>query len=272
MTHDYARPLVVKYGGNAMAAEGRQIDDPVLAEVASLHRAGQAVVLVHGGGPEIDAALTARGIRTTRVGGQRVTDAATLRVTEAVLCGTVNKRIVRSCAALGIDAAGISGVDGRTLLARRAIGIDGEDLGFVGEISTVDTRLIETLLASGFLPVVAPLALSDTGADTLNVNADGAAGAVAAALQARALILITNVRRVLRNPDDRSSGIAHLTPDEAVAFAQTNACRSSMKPKLIAAATAARHATPAYICPAKANGIDAALKGDATIISQSNRA
>jgi acetylglutamate kinase len=163
MVNEYASPsaicrtLVLKYGGNAMPAEGEP--DLVLAELAQLWRAGTRLVLVHGGGPEIDAELALRGIRTHRVEGLRVTDAGTLAVTEAVLCGTLNKRLVRACAALGVPAAGISGQDGSVLLAQREQGPNGADLGYVGRVETVDVRLLETLLNGGFLPVVAPLAV-----------------------------------------------------------------------------------------------------------------
>ncbi len=220
------------------APAGDGSGDTLLEEIAALHRGGQAMALVHGGGPEIDAALAQRGIATQRIDGQRATDGATLQITEAVLCGTINKRIVRALQSLGVSAVGICGQDAATLVARPLHGSNGEDLGYVGEITRVETNLIETLLASHLLPVVAPLAIEETLANALNVNADAAAGAIATALSARALILATNVARVLRDPDDPSSGIDRLTPDEATAFAQTDACRSSMKPKLVAAANA----------------------------------
>jgi acetylglutamate kinase len=274
MTHEYAMPptelkvTVVKYGGNAMGELRGGAADPLLAELATLWHAGEAVVLVHGGGPEIDAALARRGIATARIAGQRVTDAATLEVTEAVLCGSINKRIVRELLALGVRAAGISGQDAGTLIAQRARGDNGEDLGFVGEIVAVDTRLIQALLSAGYLPVVAPLALARREDHAYNVNADLAAAAIAAALHARAFVLVTNVRRVLRDLDNPASGIERLTPDEAASFARSNACRSSMRPKLLAAATAARDgAAAAYICDAKPNAIALALRGDATTVS-----
>jgi acetylglutamate kinase len=257
--------IVIKYGGNAMAASAPT--DPLLAEVAALHRAGEPLVLVHGGGPEIDAALAERGITTERIEGQRVTDAATLEVTESVLCGTINKRIARALQSLGVNAVGISGQDAATLLARRLRGTNGENLGYVGEIADVNAKLIETLLAANLLPVIAPFAIEETLANALNVNADAAAGAIAAALRARALILVTNVPRVLRDPDDLSSGIDRLTPDEATDFARSSACRSSMKPKLMAAAHAAYNGTPSYICATRNNTVEAALSGHATMIS-----
>jgi acetylglutamate kinase len=267
MTNKYASILVVKYGGNAMTAPLAQLADPILAEIAALWRSGQRVVLVHGGGPEIDLALAQRGIVTQRIDGMRVTDAATLDVTEAVLCGEVNKRIVRQCLVLGLPAVGISGEDGRTLVAERASGSNGADLGYVGAIATVDARLLRTLLEAGFLPVVAPLAVAADASHAYNVNADLAAGAIAAALRANAFVAVTNVSRVLRELGDPSSGIDRLTPVEALRFVASDACSSSMKPKLNAAASAARDGVEAaYICSVKPNAIASALKGDATIV------
>ena len=263
----YASPLVVKYGGNAMPACSERAADPILAEVAALWRAGWAIVVVHGGGPEIDVALQLRGIATQRFEGMRVTDEATLEVTEGVLCGNVNKRIVRECISLGLPAVGVSGQDGGTLVARRLRASDGADLGYVGEIIGADCGLVTALLDAGFLPVVAPLAVASDAAHAFNVNADLAAAAIAVALKASAFVAVTNVPRVLRELDDPNSGIASLTPLEAAEFAATDACNSSMKPKLNAAASAARDGVgAAYICAARPNAIASALAGDATIV------
>ena len=198
-----------------------------------------------------------------------MTGEATLQVTEAVLCGNVNKRIVRACQALGVNAAGISGQDGRTLVAQRATGEGGADLGYVGEIVAADPALVEALLKNGFLPVIAPLAIAPDGAHAYNVNADLAAAAVAAALRAQAFVLVTNVSRVLRDPDDPNSGVDRFTPGEALRFAESSACRSSMKPKLRAAAFAARDGAVSYVCAAKPGAIAAALRRDATVIASS---
>jgi acetylglutamate kinase len=272
MVNEYASPsaicrmLVLKYGGNAMPAQGQP--DPVLAELAQLWKGGMRVVVVHGGGPEIDAELARRAIPTRRVEGLRVTDAATLGVTEAVLCGTLNKRLVRACVALGVAAAGISGQDGPVLVAQRERGPAGADLGYVGRVETVDVRLIETLLNGGFLPVVAPLAVEPAGAQAYNVNADLAAGAIAAALSADAFVALTNVPRVLRDAGDPRSAIDRFTPDDALRFAQSPACGEKMKPKLLAASSAVAHgAKAAYIAGAKTRAIAAALEGDATVIA-----
>ena len=269
MAHEHASgALVVKYGGNGMGSSPPDGRDPVLSEIAHLWRAGNAVVLVHGGGPQIDGALAERGIATERIEGLRRTDARALEVTEAVLCGNVNKRLVRECLTLGLPAVGVSGEDGGMLVAERAFATDGRDLGYVGSVVAVDARLLRTLAAAGFLAVVAPLAVSRDGGTAYNVNADVAAGAIAAAIEARALVTLTNVPRVLRDADDARSGIARLTPEEAYLFAASDACRSSMKPKLVAAASAAsRGARAAYICGVQPNAITSALAGNATIVS-----
>lgn len=271
MLYQYASPrpsapLVVKYGGNAMGCSGEP--DPVLAELAELRAAGSPVVLVHGGGPEIDRRLKERGIVTQRIDGLRVTDAATLETTEAVLCANVNKRIVRACLALGLPAVGISGEDGALLIAERTRSASGSDLGFVGGVTACRPAILHTLLAAGFVPVVAPLAIAADGSSALNVNADLAAAAISAALQATAFVAITNVSRVLRDPDDASSGVERFSIAQARAFVESDACRSSMKPKLRAAIAAVEGGVgAAYICNVAPRAIRNALAGDATVIT-----
>lgn len=228
--HDYARPLVVKYGGNAMDGSGA-----LLAGVAARVRAGTPVVLVHGGGPEIDRWLSMRGVTTERIDGLRVTDATTLEVTEAVLCGTLNKRLVRACAALGLRAVGVSGEDGATLVATPA---RNRALAFVGEDLRCDPALLLELLRAGYVPIVAPLAVSADGTTALNVNADLAAAAIAGALKAQTFAAITNVTRVRRDPHDAGSGIDTMTLAQARAFADSPACDGGMKPKMQAAIAA----------------------------------
>jgi acetylglutamate kinase len=267
MTHNYARTIVVKYGGGAMPASPAGQADPVLSEIAGLCAAGSEVVLVHGGGPEIDSALARRGVQTLRIDGMRVTDAATLEVTEAVLCGSVNKRIVREALALGLAAVGLSGQDGKMLIAERAVGLRGEDLGHVGRIVSTDVRPLRALLDAGFLPIIAPLGVAYDGSHAYNINADLAAAAFAAALRADVFVAITNVARVFSDPSDPGSGIDAFTPDDALRFAASEACQSSMKPKIEGAACAVRDgAVAAYICSAKPNAIVSAICGDATVI------
>ena len=269
MQHHYAipsiqGPIVVKYGGNAMPDPTAGDADPTLLEIAELWRNGWSVVVVHGGGPQIDAALAQRGIVTERIDGMRVTDAETLSITEAALCATVNKRIVRALTGLGVAVAGISGQDGGTLVARPL----RNDLGYVGEVTICDPTLIEVLLAAHFLPVISPLAISTCATTAMNLNADLAAGSIAGALRAAAFVAITNVRRVLRDIHDASSAIDQMTPLEARAFAADDACGNGMKPKLYAAALAVLNGAKAsYICEARNDAITAALLArEATIV------
>jgi acetylglutamate kinase len=221
--------IVLKYGGNAMAAPGEP--DALLDEIAERAKGGERIVVVHGGGPQIDAELAAHAIVTERIGGLRVTDAATLAVTERVLCGEVNKALVRALARRGARAVGISGEDGNLVLSRR-IDADGGALGYVGEVASVDASLLHTLLDGGFLPVVAPVGV-DAGATTaLNINADTTAGAIAGALRADAYIVITDVDRVRRDAADPASGIARMTASEAAAHLDAGVFEGGMRPKI----------------------------------------
>lgn len=239
----------------------------LFGEVAERISDGHALVLVHGGGPEIDAALAARSLGSVRVEGLRVTDRRTLEVVEAVLCGTLNKRIVRGCLEAGIDAVGLSGQDGALLTARKAGSSPACDLGYVGEIAFVRHQLLLALLRAGFTPVVAPVAVSLDYAYALNVNADTSAGAIAAALGADALVMLTDVPRVLRDPKNSSSGIDDFSVEQARDFAESPGCQNSMRPKILAAANAvAGGVARAYICAAKPGAIQKALAGDATVV------
>jgi acetylglutamate kinase len=252
--------IVLKYGGNAMAPPGTE--DPTLDEVAALAARGERVVLVHGGGPQIDAELEAKAIDEVRIQGLRVTGRATRDVVEYVLCGTVNKALVRALAARGARAVGISGEDGNLLGARRAGAINGVDLGYVGEISGVDPAAARALLDAGFVVVVAPLALDADVGGALNCNADTAAGALAGALRADVYLVITNVPGVRRDRDDPDSVIARLTVAEAERFIADGTFTDGMIPKMRAAIAAVRTgAKRAVVAGAGFGAIDAALRG-----------
>ncbi len=257
--------IVLKYGGNAMAAPAAS--DPLLDDIAARIAAGDRVIVVHGGGPQIDAALAERGIATQRVAGLRVTDATALAVTESVLCATVNKALVRALLRRGVAAAGVSGQDGRLLVARHARGPTGESLGYVGEIAAVDVTIVRGLLAAGLVPVVAPLAVSADGATALNVNADTSAGAIAGALGADAYVVVTNVDRVRRDLGDPASGIARLTAREARGFLDDGTFDGGMLPKMASALDAlARGARSAIVCGSGPGALRRALAGDGTTI------
>lgn len=242
---------------------GPEAEAAFASEIRAALSGGSPVVVVHGGGPEIDVALAEAGVGSDRIDGLRVTDAATLAITERVLCGTLNKRLVRSLLAAGVPAVGLSGIDGGLLRARKLAHPAG-DLGYVGEIVAVDVAPLRALVDGGFVPVIAPLALAAGGEHALNVNADTAAGAVASALGAATLLLVTNVSRVRANPDDPASGMETLSLHCARQFVRSTACVGSMKPK-VQAAIAAVNAGVARALIGNAS-ISQMLEGDATTI------
>ncbi len=227
-------------------------------EVRALRQAGTPVVVVHGGGPEIDRALAGAGLTSTRVNGLRVTDGATLAVTEHVLNGTLNARLAHTFRENGVPAVGLSGSSG-ILYARQL-----SELGFVGEVESVDCSLLHALLADGTVPVLAPLARRTGDEQVLNVNADTAGGAVAAALGAEVFILKTNVERVRARPGDAASGIDRFDVDSALTFAGSAACEGNMRPKMQAAIAAVRAGVEraAIGCAS----IEQMLEGDATVV------
>ena len=181
--------LVVKYGGHAM--ENEELKDSFAQDVALLKYVGMHPVIVHGGGPQIDAALRQAGIASRFVRGLRITDAATMDVVEMVLVGKINKEIVTLLNRHGAHAVGLSGKDGELIVARKRR--MAEDLGFVGEVVGVNARVIESL--QGFIPVIAPVAADAEGV-TFNVNADVVAGKVGEALRAEKLMLLTDVEGI----------------------------------------------------------------------------
>ncbi|WP_300786751.1 acetylglutamate kinase [uncultured Desulfovibrio sp.] len=185
-----SRTVVIKFGGHAMDKEA--LCAAFAEDLAVLSAEGTRCVVVHGGGPQISALLERLHIESRFENGLRVTDEATMQAVEMVLCGQVNKDVVRRFAAHGVRAAGISGRDGGLLLAS----VRQPALGRVGEVDKVDPALVECLLAGGFVPVVAPVA-SDAAGLPLNINADTAAGALAGALHADFFVLISDVPGVL---------------------------------------------------------------------------
>jgi acetylglutamate kinase len=258
--------IVLKYGGNAMTDGAAE---PVLDEIAALARTGTSVVVVHGGGPQIDAALKLQQIPEARIDGLRVTSAAVRDVVEAVLCGTVNKDLVRGLLARGAKAFGFAGQDAAILTARRMT-VPGGDLGYVGEPAAVDAALLRGLLSLGVLPVIAPLGLDPVENVALNLNADTAAGAIAAALEADAYVVLTNVAGVRRDRSDPGSVIPRLTIAQAQAFLDDGTFADGMRPKMRAAIEAVTGgARRALIAEAAANGIVRALAGVGTEIVRS---
>ena len=229
------RTFVVKYGGHAMG-------DPEAArdfaeDIVLLKAVGINPVVVHGGGPQIGAMLAKLGVESTFVDGLRVTDEATAKVAEMVLSGAINKELVSWIAAAGGKAIGISGKDGGLVTARKLTRTTRDpdsqieqvvDLGFVGEPAHVDTSVIDTAVAAGMIPVIAPIA---PGADghTYNINADTMAGAIAAALGAARLFLLTDVAGVLGADGEL---LTDLTPADINRLRADGVIRGGMVPKL----------------------------------------
>ncbi len=222
--------VVIKYGGHAM-------DDPAARaafarDVVLLKFVGISPVVVHGGGPQIGSLLDRLGIPSRFVAGQRVTDEATMDVVEMVLGGSVNKEIVRQIAAAGGRAVGITGKDGGLVRARKLAALEdkGErvDPGRVGEVEMVDPRVLETLVAEDFIPVIAPVGVDGEG-QTLNINADPFAARIAAALHAEKLILLTDVAGLL----DGKGGLVHqISAADARAMIGEGVIKGGMIPKI----------------------------------------
>lgn len=224
------RLAVVKLGGSLLDDHMRR--EAALQKMAERWNAGEQIVLVHGGGKHIDAALSRAGIAKKTHAGLRITDDATLEIVVSVLAGSVNKMLVSELTKLGVRAAGMSGCDGATLIATQHPPIDGVDLGRVGQVTHANRGMIRALLTSGAMPVVSSVAIGEGGA-LFNVNADTAASAIAAALNATELRFFTDVEGLL---DGNGAVVPRLHAGEVETFIQT--VTGGMKPKLQAALNA----------------------------------
>ncbi|MDD9797787.1 MAG: acetylglutamate kinase [Alphaproteobacteria bacterium] len=229
------KTVVIKYGGHAMG--DAKLADLFARDVVLLKQAGVNPIIVHGGGPQINGMLEKLGIKAKFAHGLRVTDSKTMEVVEMVLAGAINKRIVASIHNAGGQAVGLSGKDGQLLIAKKKKSrkIDPAshvekliDLGFAGEPSKVNTEILETLINSAMIPVIAPIGVSARG-QTLNVNADIAAGAIAGAMKAERLLLLTDVVGV---QDKKSALIERLTIARAKKLIKDGTARDGMIPKL----------------------------------------
>ncbi|PSR91902.1 Acetylglutamate kinase [Actinidia chinensis var. chinensis] len=194
------KTIVVKYGGAAMKSESLQ--SSVITDLVLLSCVGLRIVLVHGGGPEINHWLTRLGIQPNFLNGLRVTDASTMEVVSMVLVGKLNKHLVSLINKAGATAVGLSGIDARLLTARPSP--NSVQLGFVGDIAVVDPSVLRPLIENNHIPVIASVAADEEG-QSYNINADTAAGELAAALGAEKLILLTDVAGILEDKDDPGS-------------------------------------------------------------------
>ena len=248
--------VVIKYGGHAMGEES--VAKLFAADVVLLKMLGLHPVVVHGGGPQISAMLERAGVKSTFIDGLRVTDAATMEVAEMVLSGAINKEIANWITLAGSEAkvrgVGLSGKDARLITVEKAKKTRKDpdsmieqivDLGFVGEPKAIDTTLIEALIGAedDYIPVIAPIGVSEEG-QTYNINADTVAGAMAGALEAKRMLLLTDVAGVL---DKDGQLIRQLTVAEAKAAIETGVATGGMIPKLETAIEAVESGVEAVV-------------------------
>jgi acetylglutamate kinase len=227
--------VVVKYGGHAMGDEALGLE--FARDIVMLKQSGINPIVVHGGGPQIGAMLTRLGIKSEFSGGLRITDKATVEIVEMVLAGSINKNLVSLLNRAGGRAVGLCGKDGNLIIAKKVEQKihDPEsniekilDLGFVGEPAKINPEILNTILRSDIIPVIAPVGVAPNG-DTYNINADTAAGAIAAAMGATRLLLLTDVRGVL---DKSGNLIEELTVAEAKALMKDGTISGGMIPKV----------------------------------------
>ncbi|MDR2793371.1 MAG: acetylglutamate kinase [Treponema sp.] len=227
------KTIVVKYGGSAMI--NGELKAAVIQDVILMACVGIRTVLVHGGGPEIEAMLKRTGTESRFVNGLRYTDEETMEIVQMVLCGKVNKNIVSLIQMQGGRALGLCGIDGSLL---KAIRITDHDLGLVGDIESVDTKSLDTLLDSGIIPVISSVAVEDGTGNSLNVNADSAAAKIAVALKAEKLVLMTDVQGIMRDMEDPASLIKVIPRSELDALKKDNVVSKGMIPKVDCCITA----------------------------------
>ncbi|MBQ7836372.1 MAG: acetylglutamate kinase [Clostridia bacterium] len=217
--------VVIKYGGNAMINE--QLKDAVMGDIVLLSAIGIKIVLVHGGGPEITDMLSRVGKKSEFVGGLRVTDKETVDIVQMVLCGKVNKSLVSLIGRKGGKAIGLCGLDGGMIKAECA----KPELGFVGNITSVDTAPILDVLEKGYIPVISTVGCDDEG-NAYNINADTAAAMIAGAMDTESLIIMTDTQGVLRDKDDPSTLISKIYVSDTLRLVNEGIICGGMIPKV----------------------------------------
>lgn len=223
----FGKTIVIKYGGNAMQSE--ELKQAVMSDIVLLSAVGIHVVLVHGGGPEITALLKKMGKESRFIGGLRYTDEETAEAAQMVLAGKLNKDLVALLGRHGGRAVGLCGIDGGMFRVEKR---QGEvDLGFVGEVADVDTTVITDALNLGYIPVIATVGCDRAG-DVYNINADTAAAAVASRLRAENLILMTDIRGLLRDKDDETTLIPDVQVSQVPSLVRDGVISGGMIPKI----------------------------------------
>ncbi len=234
----YGKTIVIKYGGNAMISEELRRD--VINDIILLRLVGINVVVVHGGGPEINELLKKTGKESRFVNGLRYTDEETMEAVQMVLCGKVNKNLVATLNRAGGQAVGLCGLDGGMLKAVRRQE-DGVDYGLVGDITEVNPKVIQDAIHDGFIPVISTVA-QGTDADTsYNINADTAAARIAVAVGAEKLILLTDIRGLLHDREDESTLISQVRLPEVPGLVGEGIISGGMIPKVACCVDAVEH-------------------------------
>ena len=234
----YQKTIVVKYGGNAMISE--ELRRAVISDIILLKLVGINVVVVHGGGPEISAMLKKTGKESKFVNGLRYTDQETMDIVQMVLCGKVNKDLVATLNRSGGSAVGLCGLDGGMMKARKRTE-DGVDYGLVGEVVSVDPKPITDVIADGFIPVISTVAQGVDQDTSYNINADTAAAKIAVALGAEKLILLTDVRGLLRDRKDEGTLISQVRVSEVPVLVKDGVIAGGMIPKVDCCVEAVRN-------------------------------
>jgi len=236
------KTVVVKYGGNAMI--NNDIKNKVLQDIVFLQCAGLRPVVVHGGGPEITAQLVKAGKKSKFVSGLRVTDAESVGIAEMALVGKINTDLVSRINQLGGSAVGLNGKDANLIQAKKHLADvyeNGEvnlvDIGYVGNVEKINTRLLEVLLDAGYIPVIAPTGVGASG-ETYNINADSVAGEVAGALKAEKLLVLTDVKGIYEDYHREDSFLSTLTFEKAQELIVRGSIDGGMIPKVKACITA----------------------------------
>jgi len=223
----HGKRVVIKYGGAAMI--DCQLKEKVMQDIVLMKYVGMHPIVVHGGGPEINTMLDRLEMKSEFVNGLRVTDQDTMEIVAMVLGGKVNKEIVAGINASGGKAVGISGQDGQLIMAGPTE--DSHKLGFVGQVQEVNPGVIETIIENGYIPVIAPIGMDDRG-NSYNINADLVAAAIAVAMKADKLVLLTDVPGLLRDPRDPESLISVLKTSEVDNYLQQGVISGGMTPKV----------------------------------------
>lgn len=222
----YGTKVVIKYGGAAMT--DCELKQKVMQDIVLMKFVGMHPVVVHGGGPEINHMLARLGINSHFVNGLRVTTGEIMEIVEMVLGGKVNKEIVSGINSAGGKAIGISGKDGNLIEAQA---IDNEQMGFVGEVKRINPQIIDTVIENGYIPVIAPIGQGD-GDETYNINADLVASAIAVAMKADKLVLLTDVPGLLKDPGNSESLISVLKLSEVDDYIKQGVIAGGMLPKV----------------------------------------